>query len=74
MTLDAQRAVRDTFLSLPETHRSVLQLARNGHSYADIAQRLDVAPSLVRAWALHAMLALTSARRRPAPMGPASVT
>ena len=62
MTHDPHHAVRDAFASLPAAHRLVLQLARNGHSYTDIAERLGVAPARVRALALHGMLALTSAR------------
>lgn len=55
-------AVRLAFDALPETHRVVLQLARNGQRYADIAEHLGVNVVVVRRWALHAVLALTRAR------------
>lgn len=55
-------AVRAAFDALPETHRTVLQLARRGHRYAAIAEQLGVSAEVVRTWALHAVLALTRAR------------
>lgn len=58
-------AVRRAFRALPPTHQAVLRLAREGHSYAAIADRLHVAPAQVRTWALHGVLALTSARLAP---------
>jgi DNA-directed RNA polymerase specialized sigma24 family protein len=63
MTPQPSTAVREAFASLPDEHRAVLQLARLGHSYLEIAERLGVAPALVSAWGLHAVLALTSSRR-----------
>jgi DNA-directed RNA polymerase specialized sigma24 family protein len=54
--------VRLAFDALPETHRVVLQLARSGRGYGDIAEHLGVSVVVVRRWALHAVLALTRAR------------
>ena len=61
-------AVRAAFDALPETHRAVLQLARTGKRYGDIAEHLGVSVVLVRRWALHAVLALTSARAAAVPL------
>lgn len=54
--------VQAAYEGLPDSHRCVLQLARSGSSYAEIADRLGVTPQLVSTWAMHAMLALTRAR------------
>ena len=56
-------SVRAAFDALPESHRQVLQLARAGHSYVQIAGLLGVAPSMVHRWGLHAMLSLNQARQ-----------
>ncbi|MCU1600353.1 MAG: hypothetical protein JWO22_1062 [Frankiales bacterium] len=61
MTSDRDR-VQAAYRALPESHRQVLHLAQTGHSYVEIAGLLGVAPSMVRRWALHATLSLTSAR------------
>ena len=59
--LEAER-VRAAFDGLPQTHQQVLRLARSGHSYAEIAEQLGVAPAMVSRWALHAVLSLGRAR------------
>jgi DNA-directed RNA polymerase specialized sigma24 family protein len=55
-------AVAEGLAALPEEHRAVLLLARAGHSYREIAERLGVSAAQVRTAALHGLLALTQAR------------
>ena len=59
--------VRRAFEALPPTHRSVIELARGGCRYPEIAERLGVSVEVVRTWALHAVLSLTRARTAGVP-------
>ena len=63
MAEQADERVRAAFNALPEEYRSVLGLALEGHGYAEVADRLGVAPATVRRWGLQAVQTLTRARR-----------
>ena len=56
-------AVADALAALPSSHRETLRLARQGHSYRQIAERLGMSVEHVRIAAFHSVLALTQARR-----------
>ena len=58
----ARAAVDRALAELPDSHRQVLLLTRDGLGYREIAERWGIPVERVRATALHAVLALTRAR------------
>lgn len=62
----AAAAVADAWRLLPEPHRQVLQHARRGLTFGQIADRLGLPGDQVRVAALDAVRSLTAARRAAA--------
>jgi DNA-directed RNA polymerase specialized sigma24 family protein len=60
--LTPARAVAAALTALPASHRDALLLARQGLTYAQVAERLGLPVEKVRSSVLHSVLALTQAR------------
>ena len=56
-------SMRTAFDALTDGQRAVLHLTRQGRTYAQVAEELDVPADLISTWAWQAMQALNSARK-----------